>query len=302
MLALTAQQFDTAAEFFDLAIQVDPAQAAEMLLVWGLELLYADRPTEAVEVFRRGADDPLLAEDAARFNYFLARAFRLDDQIENALAAARKAAEQEEDVPMFGGQVGWILYEARRYDEAIEAFRALIEEFDSYRGSSEIRDVLREARLAISSLYVIKEDNIEAEEWLQQVLDEYPNDVGASNDLGYLWADQGIHLDRALRMIQHAVSAEPDNAAYIDSLGWVFYRLGRYDEAVVELQRAVAAEDGPDPVILDHLGDAHFKVNQPEEARQAWHRAVEAFNERNEPEKARQVQQKADASEQGIEG
>ena len=60
------------------------------------------------------------------------------------------------------------------------------------------------------------------------MLDEFPDDAGAMNDLGYLWADQDKNLQRARRMIRKAVDAEPDNAAYRDSLGWVLFRLGRY--------------------------------------------------------------------------
>ena len=82
--------------------------------------------------------------------------------------------------------------------------------------------------------------------------------------MGYLWADQGTHLERALKMIRTAVAAEPDNAAYRDSLGWVFYRLGRYPEAVAELEKAAAKE--PAAEVLDHLGDARLKAGQREKA------------------------------------
>ncbi len=77
------------------------------------------------------------------------------------------------------------------------------------------------------------------------------------NDLGYLWADENRHLSRAMKMIRKAVEAEPDNGAYRDSLGWVLYRLGRYEEAIAELEKA--AERQPDGVIFDHLGDAYRK-------------------------------------------
>ena len=130
--------------------------------------------------------------------------------------------------------------------------------------STETREILRDARLELSGLCVLKHRLPEAEEWLQQVLDEYPDDVAACNDLGYLWADQGTHLQRALKMIRHAVAAEPDNAAYRDSLGWVLYRLGRYPEAVAELEKAAAKE--PAAEVLDHLGDARLKAGQAEKA------------------------------------
>ena len=93
--------------------------------------------------------------------------------------------------------------------------------------------------------------------------------------MGYLWADQGKHLDLAHRMIQQAVDQEPDNAAYRDSLGWVLFRKGRLAEAVPELEKAVALE--VDPAVLDHLGDAYRAAGQPDRAKDAWLRALAAF-------------------------
>ena len=87
------------------------------------------------------------------------------------------------------------------------------------------------------------------------MLDEFPDDVSAANDLGYLWADENKHLERALRMIQQAVAAEPDNCAYRDSLGWVLFSLG-----TIPAGRRRAAEGGaptksPTRRCLEHLGD-----------------------------------------------
>ena len=122
------------------------------------------------------------------------------------------------------------------------------------------------------------------------MLDEFPDDVGASNDLGYLWADQGVHLQRALKMIRHALAAEPDNAAYRDSLGWVYYRLGRYQEAVAELEKAAAKE--PAGEVFDHLGDAQLKAGHPDKAADAWRRARGAYRKDKEEQKAEEMEKK----------
>ena len=113
-------------------------------------------------------------------------------------------------------------------------------------------------------------------EWLEQVLDEYPEDIGAMNDLGYLWAEDGIHLHRALAMLQKAVAAEPENHAYRDSLGWAYYQMKQYPEAIAELEKAADVEK-PDGVILDHLADAYHKAQQLEKARATYKRAADAF-------------------------
>src|SRR5581483_5051395 len=107
----------------------------------------------------------------------------------------------------------------------------------------------------------------------------------------YIWADQGKHLQRALEMIQGAVAAEPTNGAYRDSLGWAFYRLGRYDEALVEMEKA-AAEPDPDGVILDHLGDVLQALRKTDRARDAWKRAVESLTKQDDKDKVREIENK----------
>jgi tetratricopeptide (TPR) repeat protein len=150
---------------------------------------------------------------------------------------------------------------------------------------------LKTARLILSNIAVIRNDVPRAEEWLEQVLDEYPDDVSAKNDLGYLWADQGKNLLRAWEMARDAVAAEPENAAYRDSLGWALFKLGRFDEAVVELKKA-ADVDEPDGVILDHLGDAYQAAGQVAPAREAWQRALAHFEQHDEAEKAKRAREK----------
>ena len=110
-------------------------------------------------------------------------------------------------------------------------------------GSPRKRAIVHDARLALADLCILSNRIAEGEEWVEQVLDEYPEDAAALNELGYLWADQGVHLDRALKMIRKAVAAKPDKAAYRDSLGWVLYRLGRNAEAVAELRRLPPARN-----------------------------------------------------------
>ena len=295
LLALDRKQFDTAAEFLNLAIQSEPDQTAELLMVWGVALLLDERAGEAVKVFQRGIDEKVLPDDNPAFWFYLAGALELDGRTDDALSAARKAAHLKEELPRFAGREAWILYHAKRNDEAIEAYSKLIEKFDGDHKSSETRQVLRRARLALSALCALADRNAEAEEWLQRILDEFPDDIGANNDLGYLWADQGIHLSRAERMIRKAVEAEPDNPAYRDSLGWVLFRLGRNDEAIAELEKAAAA-DKPDAVILDHLGDAYAKSRQDDKARESWRRAVKAFREEGQEDKTRQVEKKINSN------
>ncbi len=250
----------------------------------------AEVAREAAMVYVEQAEQKLKQTDQAE----LAAAL---DNVEKVRVAAQKATQEaqtaereaegkKEDWARHLSRVAWVLYHAGRNDEATKAYRELVKKFDDQYDSSEIRDVLRNARLILSNLCVLRNDFAPAEQWLEEVLDEFPDDVGASNDLGYLWADQNKHLHRALRMVQRAVEAEPESRAYRDSLGWVFFRLGRYKEAVAELEKAVEGDDQPDAVILDHLGDVYQAAGTNDEARQAWRRAVEAYRKQNETKKA----------------
>jgi tetratricopeptide (TPR) repeat protein len=101
-----------------------------------------------------------------------------------------------------------------------------------------------------------------AEAAVRDVLRREPDNPGALNFLGYMWADHGLHLDEAVEMVQRALTADPDNGAYLDSLGWAYFRLGHLDEARSLLERAVALTRG-DAVVREHLGDVYksLKLN-----------------------------------------
>ena len=82
----------------------------------------------------------------------------------------------------------------------------------------------------------------------------------------------GQNIDEAFKMLQRAVELAPRDGMIIDSLGWAYYRLGRYEDAVTELERAVSLKP-EDPVIHDHLGDAYWKTGRALEAQFQWRHA-----------------------------
>ncbi|MGE3180336.1 MAG: tetratricopeptide repeat protein [Phycisphaerae bacterium] len=113
----------------------------------------------------------------------------------------------------------------------------------------------------------------------QRRYDRNPVDPFLNNDFGYSLADEGVRLDEALRMIRLAVAHEPGNAAYLDSLGWVYYKLNQMSEAVTYLGRAVSLHNGQDPVLYDHYGDALYHNGAATEAVAAWQQAVKVLDE-----------------------
>ena len=107
----------------------------------------------------------------------------------------------------------------------------------------------------------------------EEILKHDPDHAQTLNYLGYLLADRGIRLEYARDLLDRVVKMEPNNAAYLDSYGWVFFRLGQYQEAVRYLK--MAAELGTDRVIYDHLGDAYQAIGETDRAREWWQKALD---------------------------
>ena len=290
LLAMQAKESDKAAKLFDAAIAKKPDAKAQTLLTWGLGLLMAEAEAEAAKIFRRGIDEQALAKDNPAFHFYLAGALEMQGKTDEALAAARTAAKANADNPMFANRVAWVSYHAKRYDEAADAYRAILKKFDD-RSEAQVRDLMRQTRMVLSNIAVQQNDPASAAEWLEEALDEFPDDIGIFNDLGYLWVDQNVHLNRSLRMIELAVADQPDNIAYRDSLGWANYRLGRYKDAVIALERAAAGDD-PDGEILDHLGAVYLKLNDPGTALKVWRRAVKRYEVEKNPQRVDSVKKK----------
>jgi tetratricopeptide (TPR) repeat protein len=106
------------------------------------------------------------------------------------------------------------------------------------------------------------------------------------NYLAYSWVDMRMNIEKSFEMLREAVALSPSDGAIVDSLGWAFYRLGRYDDAVRELERAILLKAG-DATINDHLGDAYWKVGRTREARFKWEQALGLNPEPEDAEKIR---------------
>lgn len=101
------------------------------------------------------------------------------------------------------------------------------------------------------------------------------------NYLAYSWVDMHMNIDKSFEMLREAVALTPNDGAIVDSLGWAFYRLGKYEDAVRELERAVLLRSG-DSTINDHLGDAFWRVGRTREARFKWSQALDLKPEDDE--------------------
>ncbi|MEW6510819.1 MAG: tetratricopeptide repeat protein [Bacteroidota bacterium] len=113
----------------------------------------------------------------------------------------------------------------------------------------------------------------ESDSLYEEALRINPDNHLILNNYGYSLAERGIQLDRALDMARKAVEAQPDNTSYLDTIGWVYFRLGRYREAEQYISKAIAKGDAS-AVILEHLGDVYFKLNETERAVEQWNAAL----------------------------
>src|SRR5438477_7416687 len=100
------------------------------------------------------------------------------------------------------------------------------------------------------------------------------NSADAHNYLAYMWAEHSAHLDEAEQMIKLALQADPNNGAYIDTLGWLEFRQGKFDQALADLLRAAQKLTHDDPVVLEHIGDTCAKLDKSAQALDAWQKAL----------------------------
>jgi tetratricopeptide (TPR) repeat protein len=129
----------------------------------------------------------------------------------------------------------------------------------------------------------------EAVSEFRRILTIDPKFHAALNYLGFMWAEKGENLPEARQLIERAVTLEPDNGAYVDSLGWVYYRQGDLQQAQRTLERATHLET-TDPTVQEHLGDVYGALGQNDRAGEAYRRALSL----SEPGKTDEIRKKLD--------
>lgn len=209
----------------------------------------------------------------------------------------------------FSAQLGraQALMSADRYDEAIAALTQITQTYptmpaafrtlaDAYRDQdrwgeavtaySKAAELYGEPQPETWGLYYMRAiaherlgDWAEAEADLRFALKLRPGQPQVLNNLGYSLLERKEKLDEALSLIEQAVKAQPKTGYIVDSLGWAYFRLGRYDEAVTTMERA-AALMAVDPEVNDHLGDVYWAVGRKREAEFQWRRALSFKDDR----------------------
>jgi Flp pilus assembly protein TadD len=196
-----------------------------------------------------------------------AAALRDSDKTDAAVEVLQRLAKTHGDQPIVHSTLGDTMRQLERYEEANEAYTQALGLFEV---ETQGQWFLHYAR-AICHERLGEWEAAEAD--FRAALELNPEQPQVLNYLGYSLVEKQIKLDEALDMIQRAAAARPDSGYIIDSLGWILYRLGRYEEAVGHMERA--AELMPvDPIVNDHLGDVYWAVGRKTEARFQWRRAL----------------------------
>ena len=186
--------------------------------------------------------------------------------------------------------IAQVYLQAKRFDAAEQAIQKAL---DLSPGPEDQEFAL----FVQGSIYERQKKYDEAEKTFKRVLSVDPLNSSASNYLGYMLADRGIRLDESVQYIQKALELEPDNAAYLDSLGWAYFKMGRYDLAENPLERA-ASKIQDDPTIHEHLGDLYLHQGKKARAQEEWQRALkewpEAVSSDFDAEQAKQLQKQLD--------
>ncbi len=282
-IAGSNEKVDAAIELYDIALKANRAAAERIYGGKGAVLSGAKRYDEAITVYKAALEDPLVQRSRPDMIVRLARVQSIAGKYEDAIATANELKKINPDHPIVLMEIARVHYFAHKWEAAKEAFEDLI------KRHPDGGDVINQARMSLSNVYVQLGDLKKGEEVLEAYLAEHPDDPGVNNDLGYLYADQGKNLEKARSMIEKAVKAEPKNAAYLDSMGWVLFKLGKHEEAKTYLEKACDTNRGEtDATLWDHLGDVQLQLKDVAKARASWEKALKTSkDEPNGDEKLR---------------
>jgi tetratricopeptide (TPR) repeat protein len=191
-------------------------------------------------------------------------------QSERAVSILAEGRRRYPDAPEFAYYLAIALRESKKAKEAVVMFEEALNEAQNAQA-----DFLK-PRFYVEYGAAAEQAGLydKAAELFHKAIAMDPANAAESyNYLGYMWAEQNSHLDEAEDAIKRALQLDPDNGAYLDSMAWVQYRQGKYDQALENLKRAVENLPREDAVVFEHLGDVYAKLNRVSQALESWQKA-----------------------------
>ncbi|MCC6262821.1 MAG: tetratricopeptide repeat protein [Bryobacterales bacterium] len=260
----TERYSDAIASFTKLA-EADPNQAgraqAQIVETYRMAKDFTKAEAVANEAYKKYPEDRTLIVVRASL---LADLGKSDEAIRDMKAFMKGREDHQNYLTL-----SQIYEKAKRYPEMAEALTKA-EEFAD--GEDEVQTVT----FLRGAMYERQKDFEKAEAEFRKVLARNPENASALNYLGYMLADRNVRLEESFQMIKKAVDLDPGNAAYLDSLGWIYYRMGKLHEAELALKQALQRMS-KDPTIHDHLGDVYFEQGDLRRAVIAWDLALKEW-------------------------
>jgi tetratricopeptide (TPR) repeat protein len=261
-IAYELNQLDLADSVFEYELSLAPESVLGNYFR-GRIAVFQDRPTDAKSYFRKLIE---IADTLPDGYINLGMIYLDEDSLDLAIDVLRegviRATTGREEVQFY---LGTALGRAERYDEVVTIVEPLVREHPG-----EIRFMF----MMGAALERIQNHD-SAAVYFERILKIDPNHAQTLNYLGYMWADLGLNLQESLSMITKALEIDGENPAYLDSYGWVLYKLGRYEEAETNIKRAIELMNDQDSVLFDHLAEVCFSLGRYEEARANWERALQ---------------------------
>lgn len=265
-LAVEAENWDLAAKLYERLLK-QPEYAEQARFFLGQIAEIQQQHDRALEWYSQVTGGGYRLDARIREAVVMANQGRLEQALQLLEDLKKEGAESALEAWLAEGR---ILADAGRVEEAFEAYG---------RGMQAMEDSsqLRYAR----ALLAAEQSQVErAERDLRVLLEQDPDDAQALNALGYTLAEQTDRYQEALELIEKALSLSPNDAAIVDSMGWVHYRLGNHERALEHLRRALDLQF--DAEIAAHLGEVLWVTGDREEARTIWERALKRRPENSE--------------------
>lgn len=263
------------------------------------------------------------AQDNPHLNFLLIDAYRRNKQFDKAVPLGKLQYEKHPTDVNLGLVYARTLGDSGKTKEGAELLQKMLQadpaNVDIYVNLSQIylqekkysdaEKILQRAgdrkldnerlKFVLATIYEKQKDFDRAESVFKEILKDKPKNAVVLNYIGYMLADRGVRLQEAVKYVEEALAIDPNNGAYLDSLGWAFFKLNQMDKAEKYLLKAVEIVKN-DPVIHDHLGDLYFKTGDLEKARDCWSKSLASGPGEQEKEDIQKVRDKLEKLEESL--